>query len=916
MSTRFRVLLTTLVLVAAGGLAPRPAQAQQPAGITKVGAVEGVTEYKMANGLRVLLIPDASQPKVTVNITIFCGSRHEGYGETGMAHLLEHMVFKGCPKFPDVPKALRDHGANPFNGTTWVDRTNYYETMPASDENLEFGIELEADRLVNSFIRREDLLSEFTVVRNEFESGENDPSRVLLQRMLATAFEWHNYGKNTIGNRTDIERVPIDNLQAFYKKYYRVDNAMLVIGGKFDEKKALELVAKHFGSMKKPEDPLPKTYTEEPAQDGERLVTLRRVGTVGMVGALYHIPAASHPDYAACAVLEQALTEEPAGRIYKALVETKKASSIGGIAFAWHDPTVLVVFAQTEPEKTEEARAALLETLERLSSKPITQEEVDRVKVKFKSTREQLFANSQRLAVNLSEWAGAGDWKLFFLHRDRMEKVTADDVNRVAKQYLIRSNRTVGVYVPTKQPERAAVPPAPSVDTLVKDYKGRAALAAGEAFDPTPENIERRVIRGTAGGIKTALLPKKTRGETVNLALNLRFGNADALKGKVVTAEYVGAMLLRGTKNRTRQQIEDELSKLGAHMAVSTSGTPGLLTVRIQAKKSTLPEVLTILGDVLREPTFPEKEFEILQREVLDQLKEGKTDPQQLAVTALRRKLGTFPPDDVRYVPTVDETIARAGAVKLDEVKELYATMIGGQAGELAVVGDFDPKATVQQVESFLKGWAAKVPFKRIENPTKPTVGGLETILTPDKENAFYIAGLVFPITDSDPDYPALEIGNYVLGAAPLASRLSKRVRGKEGLSYGIGSVVSAHPIDKRGTFMTYAITNPKNMAKVDATIAEELKKFLEEGASASELEEAKKGYLQARQVNRSSDSGLAAQLANHLYVDRTMAFEAEYEKQLAAVQPGDVKKAFGKHVNPKSIAVIQAGDFSKKDQK
>src|SRR3954468_14243819 len=209
LASLLRRTVPALVLVAA---VCQSAQAQKlPDGVTKGDTVEGMTEYRLANGLQIILIPDSSQPKVTVNITIFCGSRHEGYGETGMAHLLEHMVFKGCPKFPDVPKALRDHGAN-FNGTTWVDRTNYYETMPANDVNLEFGLELEADRMVNSFIKRDDLLSEFTVVRNEFEAGENSPSRVLLQRMMAVAYEWHNYGKSTIGNKADIERVPIDSL--------------------------------------------------------------------------------------------------------------------------------------------------------------------------------------------------------------------------------------------------------------------------------------------------------------------------------------------------------------------------------------------------------------------------------------------------------------------------------------------------------------------------------------------------------------------------------------------------------------------------------------------------------------------------------------------------------------------------------
>jgi zinc protease len=383
--------------------------------ITKVGTVEGITEYKLANGLRVLLFPDPSKPLVTVNCTIFVGSRHEGYGETGMAHLLEHMLFKGTPTYPDVPKALRDHGAgNRFNGTTWVDRTNYYETMPSTDENLEFGIKLEADRLINSYVKREDLISEMTVVRNEFEAGENDPESILSQRMMAVAFEWHNYGKSTIGNRSDIERVPIENLQAFYKKYYRVDNTMLVIAGKYDEKKAIEYVVKYFGPLKKPDTKIPSTYTEEPAQDGERNVVLRRVGSVGATGVIYHVPAGASEDFAAVQVLEDCLTSEPAGRVYKALVEGKKASSVRGSSYGWHDPGVIEILAKVEdPKGVDAAREALIETLESLAKSPITDVEVDRSKQRYKKLVEQLGSASDRLAVQLSEWAGAGDWRLY-----------------------------------------------------------------------------------------------------------------------------------------------------------------------------------------------------------------------------------------------------------------------------------------------------------------------------------------------------------------------------------------------------------------------------------------------------------------------------------------------------------------------
>ncbi|HZT78715.1 MAG TPA: pitrilysin family protein, partial [Gemmataceae bacterium] len=323
---RLAAALAVLGLLASLGPAAR---AQEQARVEKVVTIEGITEYRLANGLRVLLYPDQSTPNVTVNLTVFVGSRHEGYGETGMAHLLEHMLFKGTPTHPDVPKALRDH-ARSFNGTTWVDRTNYFETMAGTDANLEFGIRLEADRLVNSFVRREDLASEMTVVRNEFEIGENTPEHILSQRMLAVAYEWHNYGKSTIGNRSDIERVPIDRLKAFYKKYYQPDNAMLVVAGKFDEKKALDYVTKYFGPIPKPTRKLDSTYTEEPPQDGERTVVLRRVGKVGVVGAVYHVPAAAHEDFPAVEVLEEILLTPPSGRLYKALVESKKASTVSG----------------------------------------------------------------------------------------------------------------------------------------------------------------------------------------------------------------------------------------------------------------------------------------------------------------------------------------------------------------------------------------------------------------------------------------------------------------------------------------------------------------------------------------------------------------------------------------------------------
>ncbi len=397
--------------------------------VEKVTEIEGISEYRLENGCRVLLFPDQSKPLVTVNMTVFVGSRHEGYGETGMAHLLEHLMFKGTPTNREIPKAMKDRGATNFNGSTWYDRTNYYETLPATDENLKWAISLEADRLVNSFISGDDLASEMTVVRSEFERGENDPRRILMQRIMANAYEWHNYGKMTIGNRADIERVPIERLKAFYHKYYRVDNIMVVVAGKFDPEKTIAMVEEYFGAIPRPATELPATYTQEPVQDGERVVYLRRTGDVPMVGVGYHIPAASDPDYPAVEVLSNVLGMRPSGRLYKQLVETKLAARTTTREIAAHDPGMLLCMAEVPADgDIDAAKEALLRTVESVGQTPVSDEETRRAVAELEKQRDDLLADTEALAVELSEWAGYGDWRLFFLHRDRLEKVTSSDV--------------------------------------------------------------------------------------------------------------------------------------------------------------------------------------------------------------------------------------------------------------------------------------------------------------------------------------------------------------------------------------------------------------------------------------------------------------------------------------------------------
>lgn len=897
------VVLATVVLCMSNSLVAEEPSAEQ------VTSIEGITEYRYKNGFRVLLFPDNSKPTVTVNLTIFVGSRHEGYGEAGMAHLLEHMVFKGTPDHPNVPKVLTERGAR-FNGTTWVDRTNYYETLPASPENLEFAIRLEADRMVNSFVKKEDLDSEMTVVRNEFERGENSPSSVLGQRMMSAAFQWHNYGKSTIGNRADIERVPIDNLKRFYKKYYQPDNAMLVVAGNFDPKLALSFAGKYFGSMPKPERKLDKTYTEEPPQDGEKIVTLRRVGEVPLVGVLYHIPSGPHPDYPAVDVLEGVLTANPSGRLYKALVETKRAASVSGSAYAWHDPGAMRIMAEVADENDPDVvLGIMLDTIDHVKEKGVNQDEVDRIKQKLLKYRELAASKSDRIAVELSEWAAMGDWRLYFVYRDRLEKVTAADVTKAAQTYLNRSNRTVGLYTPTDKPEKTSIPETPNLVAMIGDYKGRESISQGESFDVSPENIQRRTqVLKLKSGTQVALLPKKTRGNSVNLRLTLRYGTAESLGDLVKATEFLPNMMLRGTSKYTRQELQDTLDKQRA--SLSGSGSPGTATFSIETKRENLPAVLELLQQVLREPTFPAEELGIIQRSQVAAWEKQMVDPQSLATTAVRRHISPWPKGDPRYVATIKEELEWTKQVTTDQLKTLHSEFLSPEYGQLAIVGDFDPEEIVPLCEKMLANWKARRPYERLATKPANKPGGSEEINTPDKKNAVYFSAMSFAMDDTDPEYPELVLGNFLFGGGSLSSRLGNRVRQKEGLSYGVGCGFSASSLDERAAFYIYAISNPGNVPKLKTVINEEVTKLLKDGPTEAELEDAKSGYLQKQTVSRSSDSGLARLLAQNLHIGRTMAYYEKLEETIPTVTPEEVHKALKEHIQPKRLFTVVAGDF------
>ncbi len=903
------------ILVATALLLPlglSTAVAQQP---TKVTSVEGITQYVLPNGLQVLLFPDASKPTITVNITFFVGSRHEGYGETGMAHLLEHLVFKGTPNHPDIPQELTEHGAQP-NGTTSFDRTNYFETFQAADEHLDWALDLEADRMVNSFIAKKALESEMTVVRNEMELRENNPFGILMERTMSTMYLWHNYGKSTIGDRADVENVPIQRLQAFYRKYYQPDNAMLIVAGKFDPPKTLDLIVEKFGSTPRPDrtgaNRIYPTYTSEPTQDGERLVTLRRVGDVQIVMAAYHVPPGSHEQYPAISVLAHVLGNQPSGRLYQALVKNGKAAGIGAFAFQLKEAGPLLTFAQVrEEDSLDEAAQILRETLDAVAEQPITDEEVERARTSLLKNIDLTSNSSQRIALGLSEWAAMGDWRLFFIHRDGIRAVTTEEVNLAAAAYLKSQNRTVGMFVPTETPDRAAIPAEPDVAAIVKDYTGDEAIAEGEEFDPSHENIEARTTRNTlSSGFKVALLPKDTRGETVVVTFRILFGTESSLMNKGAAGDLAASMLMRGTMEHSRQEISDEFDRLKARVSIGGGGSS--TSGSIETTRENLPAVLRLVREVLREPRFDPDEFQQLKEQRLAGLESNKSEPQALGSIAFGRHMSPWPKGHPRYVATIDEEIEAIKSITENDAKQFHEQFYGAARGHMAIVGDFDAPEVLEIVEQTFGDWTAEMETARLPSVYRDITPERIVIETPDKANAFFRAGINLDMGDDDPDYPAMVLANYMMGGGFLNSRLATRIRRKDGLSYFIGSIFSAHPVDHNGQFGAVAIYAPENRDPLEAAFREEIELALEKGFTADEVAKAKDGYLQSRGVGRSQDRALAGMLSQGLYFDRTMGWDAELERKIADLTPDQILQAMRRHIDPDKITVVVAGDFEK----
>lgn len=889
---------------------PAP-KSQLPAGMTFITDIEGIREYRLKNGLKILLFPDASQSTFTLNMTYLVGSRHEGYGETGMVHMLKHMMFKGTPSRGQLLAALKKRGAK-YSGTTNTDRTNYLETLTKKGDNLAWAIALEADRMVNSKMSAADLKTIKNIVMNEQEKDKKSAMNLLYKRVSAVAYDWHNYGNSSMGNRHDVLNVSTENLKAFYKKYYQPDNAVVTLSGHFNTKEALELIAKYFGKIPKPKRPSPQLWTKEHIQDGERSVILRRSSHQQVLMAAYHVPSALHSDTPALTVLNQLLTDQSSGKLYQALVQSKLASGVGSVSGNRVDPSLLL-YLVTLNKKSDVAvaRVRLLNTLEGAARNQFTEADVRRVRQQLVQKYKQQLVKPEKVGLTLSEAIALGDWRLYFYFRDQLLKVTAKDVNRVATKYFKPSNRTLGQLIPEDRPDLVEMTPAPSAAEVLKKYVGYEAKQSGEQLDSSPLAIEKRVKRTTIAGVKVALLPQKNRSKRVYLQMNLNFGNPQTATTGADAAFFVGALLTRGSQGMTRQQLKDRLEEYKSTLNV-TSGVTGA-SIRINTERQYVPQVLKLLQKVLREPSFSKSEFDLLRKASIAGLSISKKNNNRVASLRLAR---AFMPTgasrgNLSYIRSVDENIADLQALKVNDVSEYYKKIWNASHAQLAVVGDFEPEIVKKAIPSLVKGFKSQVKYRRIVFPLVKPQGKSIVVNMSGQTNATYAARSAFALREDAVDAPALMVAMQIFGVGNT-SRLWQRVRIKDGMSNGIGANIRLNSSDQRALYTISASYNSKFHQKMAKTIQDELGLVIKNGFTAKEVKMAQSSLLETARISRSQDATLADQLTKQLFLGRTYQFDAQMEARIKKVTPQTALAAFKKYIHPQQLVIVRVGSFSK----
>ena len=856
----------------------------------------GIKEYTMtSNGLRVLLKQDNTAPVATFMVTYEVGSRNEAIGYTGSTHLLEHLMFKGSEKFNtekgnSVFQTLQSLGAR-MNATTWLDRTNYFAVLPS--EHLETLIEIEADRMRNAYIKEEDRQSEMTVVRNEFERGQNSPSGVLDENIWATAYQAHPYHHSTIGWKEDIENVSIERLREFYDTFYWPNNATAIAIGDFTEKEALSMIKKHFGKIRKSTKPIPEVYTAEPKQEGIRTITLKRAGQQGIVGVAHKTPAATHPDAPAFMVLSSILSSGKNSRFYKNITDKGLTTSVYIWDSLFRDPGLFTVYANLSPDvdhKTVEK--AVVDEYEKIKKDGVSDEEVKNAQTQLIASMKFRQDGSYAIASGLNEAIASGDWTLYTTYDEKIGTVTKEDVQRIVKEYFKEDLSTIGYFVPLGaggQSKKLATNAKDLEKMKLKHYSEEEELLSSRVVDSEP--VE---------GIR--LLTLKRGSGVVTLTGSMLGGDIYA-SGNARTADMVAAMLDQGTTNMTKFEISAKLESAGARLGFFNGQARVGFSGKFLSEDTKM--VFDLLADQLKNPLFAEEDLNKVKKRQVANYKRSKESTRG---NATNNMLKAFYGTGHQNSPTdPDKAIEEIKKITPKNLKDFHLKNYGAGTMVIVAVGDVDHNSLESLIKEGFGGWKKSPLKEKKETGTANKASDKVYVTMQDKTSTDFLVGTALGIDRYHPDYLPLYVATHTLGGN-FSARLMQTVRVKEGLTYGINSSMRGFGNGNDGYWMVGGTFSPKLLSKGESSTLREIKKWAEEGITQKELDITKSTLTGGFQVGFDSTGGLAGGILDAIIVHGDLTYLDSYPERIKAITLDEANTAISKYIFFDDLYQVAAG--------
>jgi zinc protease len=894
-----------------------------PYGFTKIKTVGGITEYRYEpNGLSVLLMEEHSAPVLTFMVTYRVGSKNEVTGNTGSTHLLEHLMFKGTPKYNKangghIDNLLGNIGAM-LNASTWNDRTNYFESIPS--EYLELAIDIESDRMRNLSLKKEDKDAEMTVVRNEYERGENDPFSALDKEIWAAAFMAHPYSHSTIGWKSDIENVPMEDLRAFYNTFYYPNNAFVTIIGDFQTENALELVKKYFGAISKSPKPIPHVYTTEPEQQGLRRVEVNRAGQLGVVGIAHKVPEGLNKDSYALSVLDYILTSGKTSRLYKSLIDKNKAVNVFDYFVTFEDPSLFTTYAFLTPGTThEEVEKIILEEYERIRNEGVTNEEVEKIKSQIIAETAYGRDGSYSIASQINEAIAAGDWTSFVTYVDNIKNVTPENVKEVVAKYFNKNQRTIGYFIPKTSGEETEKTGNMRNETDTKYYYRdndfsfgdiRANAVDFELPDTKKTSIAKNIDDEKISGIRV-LSAKTGVQDVVTFRGSFAAGDIFSKEKNSMIANLTGSMLDKGTTKNDKFALAGKLEKLGASINFSVNNFS--LAFNGKCLKKDLPQVIDILAEELRYPLFSSEEFEkvkVQKKGSMKQMLENTNIRSQEKMNQL-----IFPknhPNNQQLISTMIEDIDK---VTLDDIKNFHAKYYGPKSMIFVLVGDIEKSEIKSAISKSFSGWNGGVDYPSFDRAKIITENKTEIVRLEDKTSATLRFGQITGLKRSDKDFIPFTIANEAFGGGSFTARLMSIIRDEEGLTYGIYSGHSGD-VFSDGSWFISGTFSPDLLHKGYSSTLRELKRWINDGLTEDELKNTKSRLAGSFKVQLATTGGMAAQILSVAERGLKMSYLDEFPEMIQSASLKDVNNSIKKYLNPDKIVTVVAGTVTEEDLK